>query len=52
MPTEAENLRRVQNLEASVQQLGTQVLNLSALIKEMQTTVGTLITTVNGMTKP
>ena len=52
MATEFENLRRIQNLEASLQALTNKVAEMSAAMTKLQAMVNSLVSTVNGMTKP
>ena len=52
MASDIENLRRIQNLEALVQKLTTKLDNLSVTVAQLQTTANSLVSMVNGMTKP
>ena len=49
MPTEAENLRRVQNLEARVETLEGKVKAMEAKDSQQNTTITSLVNAVNAL---
>lgn len=52
MASEAENLRRIANLEARVQKFDTEIAQVKTELYDTVKKLNNLIATVNGMTKP
>jgi len=52
MATEAELLRRIQNLEGANQALAAKVDAQAVTLTQLRATLNSLVTTVNGMNKP